>query len=66
VGEYVVNGRSGTTFPTGDITGITNELIAILQNPAQQAQLVAGAKAHTAENFSWEKLASSLVPIYEN
>ncbi|MCC6607111.1 MAG: glycosyltransferase [Anaerolineae bacterium] len=66
VGEYVVNGRSGTTFPTGDITGITNELIAILQNPAQQAQLVAGAKAHIAENFSWEKLASSLVPIYEN
>lgn len=66
VGEYVVNGRSGTTFPTGDIIGITQELIHILQNPELQAQLAAGAKAHIAENFSWEKLASSLVPIYED
>ena len=66
VGEYVVNGRSGTTFPTGDITGITQELIHLLQNPERQAQLSAGAKAHIAENFSWENLAARLLLAYKN
>ena len=66
VTEYVVNGRAGTTFPTGDITGITQELIHILQNPERQAQLSAGAKAHIAENFSWEHLAARLLPIYKH
>ena len=66
VTEYVVSGRTGTTFPTGDITGITQELIHILQNPERQAQLSAGAKAHIAANFSWEHLAARLLPIYKH
>ncbi|MCA9956945.1 MAG: glycosyltransferase, partial [Anaerolineales bacterium] len=65
VTEYVVNGRSGTTFPTGDTTNITNELIRILQNPEKQAHLSTGAKAHIAENFSWETLAAQLLSAYE-
>jgi glycosyltransferase involved in cell wall biosynthesis len=64
VGEYVVNGRSGTTFPTGDSAGITQELIALLQDPTRQAHLAAGAKSHIAANFSWEQLATRLYPIY--
>ena len=66
VGEYVVNGRSGTTFPTGDIIGITQELIHILQNPERQAQLAVGAKTHIEENFSWEQLATRLLNAYQN
>jgi glycosyltransferase involved in cell wall biosynthesis len=65
VTEYVVNGRSGTTFPTGDVAGITHELIDLLQSPIRQAQLSAGAKAHIAEHFRWEHLAERLLPIYE-
>jgi glycosyltransferase involved in cell wall biosynthesis len=65
VTEYVVNGRSGTTFPTGDTNGIIQELIHILQSPARQAQLAAGAKVHIAEQFSWEQLANRLLPIYK-
>ncbi len=64
VGEYVVNGRSGTTFPTGDVVGITQELSHILQDPTWRAQLAAGAKAHIAENFSWEQLVARLLPVY--
>ncbi len=65
VGEYVVNGRSGTTFPTGDITNITNELIHILQNHELQAKLSTGAKAHIEEKFSWNHLAERLLAIYQ-
>ena len=65
VPEYVVNGRSGSLFTTGDVAGITNELIDLLQNPARRAALSAGAKAHIAEHFSWDHLANRLLPIYK-
>ena len=65
VTEYVVNGRTGTAFPTGDVAGITNELINLLQNPARQASLAAGARSHITEHFRWEHLAKYLLPIYE-
>jgi len=64
--EYVVNGRSGSTFPTGDVAGITHELIDLLQNPVRQARLADGAKAHIAEHFRWEHLAERLLPIYNS
>ena len=65
VTEYVVNGRTGSTFPTGEITSITQELIHILQNPDRQAALSAGAKAHIATHFSWDQLVTRLLPIYQ-
>ena len=55
---------AGSLFATGDVDGITAELIHILQNPEEQARLSAGAKSHIAENFSWELLAQRLLPIY--
>jgi glycosyltransferase involved in cell wall biosynthesis len=65
VTEYVVNGRTGTTFPTGNIDGVINELIDLLQNPARQAKLAAGARMHIAEHFSWAHLAKRLHSAYE-
>ena len=64
VPDYVVDGRTGSLFATGDVDGITAELIRILQNPEKQARLSAGAKSHIAENFSWEHLAARLLPVY--
>lgn len=64
VPEYVVDGRTGSLFVTGDIDGMTAELINILQNPDKQARLSAGAKAHIAKYFSWEHLAARLWPAY--
>ncbi|VAW37091.1 Glycosyl transferase, group 1 [hydrothermal vent metagenome] len=65
VPEYVVNGRSGSLFPSGDTTGIIHEIINLLQNPTRQAQLSAGAKAHIANHFSWEQLSARLMQIYQ-
>jgi glycosyltransferase involved in cell wall biosynthesis len=66
VTEYVVNGRNGTTFTTSDVAGITNELVDLLQNPARQARLSAGARDHIAEHFRWDRLAERLLPIYQD
>ncbi len=64
VGEYVVNGRTGLLHPSGDIAGLTNNLIRLLQNQPLRDKLSARAKAHVAANFSWEKLAERVERAY--
>lgn len=64
VGEYVVHGRTGLLRPSGDIVGLTADLIHLLQNPAECQRLAEGAVAHMQTNFSWETLAERLERVY--
>ncbi|MCP4420039.1 MAG: glycosyltransferase family 4 protein [Chloroflexi bacterium] len=64
VAEYVVNGRSGILLPSGDIIGIINEIVTLLQNNERQTQLSVGAKAHIANHFNWDILSTRLLQIY--
>lgn len=64
VGEYVVNGRSGLLRSSGDVAGITADLVHLLQNKTERDRLSKGAKTHIAQNFSWEKLAYILEQAY--
>jgi glycosyltransferase involved in cell wall biosynthesis len=64
VSEYVVHGRTGLLRPSGDNSGLTTDLIQLLQNPAQRAQFSAAAQAHIAAHFSWERLAKRVERLY--
>jgi glycosyltransferase involved in cell wall biosynthesis len=57
VPEYVVQGRTGLLRPSGDVAGLTADLVHLLQDGGEREKLAAGAKAHVAEHFSWPKLA---------
>jgi len=57
VPEYVVPGRTGLLRSSGDVAGLTADLVHLLQDAGERAKLAAGAKAHVAEHFSWPKLA---------
>jgi glycosyltransferase involved in cell wall biosynthesis len=65
VAEYVVNGRSGRLRSTGDVAGITADLIYLLQNAEERAKLSAGALAHMQENFTWEHLSQLVESAYQ-
>ncbi len=65
VGEYVVHGRSGLLRESGDVSGITADLIRLLRNPEERHQLAMGAMAHMAENFSWEQLSQMVEKAYK-
>jgi glycosyltransferase involved in cell wall biosynthesis len=64
VTEYVVNGYCGRVCPSGDVAGITADLIQLLQNAEERARLSAGALAHMRQNFTWEYLAQLAEAAY--
>jgi glycosyltransferase involved in cell wall biosynthesis len=64
VSEYVVHGRSGLLRESGDVAGLTADLIYLLQHPEERDRLAQGAKAHMAENFSWEHLSHLVEKAY--
>jgi glycosyltransferase involved in cell wall biosynthesis len=64
VTEYVVNGRSGRLRSSGDVVGITADLIHLLQNAEERARLSAGALAHIQANFTWEHLSQLVEAAY--
>ena len=65
VSEYVVNGRSGRLRSSGDVAGITADLIHLLQSAEERTQLSAGALAHMRENFTWERLSQLVEAAYQ-
>ncbi|MCP4425240.1 MAG: glycosyltransferase family 4 protein [Chloroflexi bacterium] len=64
VEEYVVNGRTGLLRPSGDVAGLTADLIHLLQNPAEREQMAVAARDHMAANFSWARLAERMEAVY--
>jgi len=66
VPEYVVPGRTGLLRSSGDVAGLTADLVLLLQDADRRDKLAAGAKAHVAEHFSWPKLARIFERAYES
>lgn len=62
--EYVVHGRTGLLRPSGDVQGITADLIHLLQNRADLNRLAANAETHINNNFSWDHLATTVERAY--
>lgn len=64
VSEYVVQGRTGLIRPSGDNDGIIQDLIHLLQHPAERKTMAQNAIAHMQIHFAWEKLAAKLEVAY--
>lgn len=64
VTEYVVHGRTGLLFPSGDIDGVARGLIHLLQTSAARAEMAQSARTHIAAHFSWSSLAQRLEDAY--
>lgn len=64
VPEYVVHGRTGFLRPSGDVAGLTADLITLLQNERRRKEMAAAAQAHIDVHFSWSKAAERLEQVY--
>ena len=65
VPEYVVNGRNGRLCVSGDIVGLIDACVSLLQNKAERTLMAEEARNHYEANFSWDLLADRLVHTYE-
>ena len=66
VPEYVANGQNGHLRLSGDIEGLVDDCVSLLQNSAERMQMAEKAKAHYEANFSWDRLAGRLLQTYES
>lgn len=66
VPEYVIHTQNGYLRPSGDIAGITADLIHLLHHPEERTRLSHNARAHYAANFAWGQQAQRLLQIYSH
>ena len=64
VSEYVINGVTGFLRPTGDVTGLTEDIACLLLDEKKRAQFGQAAQQHYRANFSWDHLAARLDAVY--
>ncbi len=65
VPEYVVNGRNGRLCVSGDIAGLIDACVSLLQFKAERTRMAEEARAHYEASFSWDLLADRLMQTYE-
>lgn len=64
VPEYVVHQRTGLLRPTGDVVGVSSDLIVLLRDAELRQRLGTRARAHIETHFSWAKLAERVEGVY--
>ena len=64
VPEYVVHGKTGLLRPTGDVEGLTADLIHLLTHEEERQKFSNNARQHYTENFSWSHQATVLARVY--
>lgn len=64
VNEIVQHGENGLLVPYDDAPALARALLAVLEDPALRARLVAGGQATVAERFRPEQLAARVVEVY--
>ena len=65
VSEYVISGRNGQLCESGDVSGLINNTVSILENKSQRSYMSAQAKARYQANFSWDLLVDRLLQTYQ-
>lgn len=63
VRSYVQNGRSGYLHPSGDVAGLADSTIKLLQTDGCRQEMAQAAQAH-GQQFAWHHLAHRLEMVY--
>jgi glycosyltransferase involved in cell wall biosynthesis len=64
VTEYVIESQTGRLRPSGDVAGLTADIIHLLRDEKERERLAAGGKAHIAAQFNWQRLSQRLELAY--
>jgi glycogen(starch) synthase len=64
LGEVVVDGRTGVSFPPGDIAAITNAVDTVLRDPAAARSRANAAQERLAVDFDWGRIAQATAGVY--
>ena len=61
----VMTPEAAVSFPAGDVSALTESVVALLGDEPRRVALGAGARRLAVERYSWDDIARRLVTIYE-
>lgn len=64
LGEAVVDGVTGTSFPPGDVAALTAAVRSVLDDPRSAAHRAETAAARLTADFSWDTVAAETARVY--
>ncbi|MGM1063685.1 glycosyltransferase family 4 protein [Saccharothrix sp. Mg75] len=64
LGEVVLDGRTGLSFPPGDVEALTAAVRAVLDDRPSAARRAKAAKARLATDFDWRRIAAGTAEVY--
>jgi glycogen(starch) synthase len=66
LGEVVVDGRTGVSFPPGDVAGLVAAVDAVLVDPVGARARARAARARLAVDFDWGRIALATAEVYSS
>jgi glycogen(starch) synthase len=64
LGEVVLDGVTGVSFPAGDVPGIADAVTRALSDPAAARRRSRAAKARLRADFDWTRIAATTAEVY--
>ncbi len=64
LGEVVLDGVTGVSFPAGDVRGIADAVTRALSDPSAARRRSRAAKARLRADFDWARIAASTAEVY--
>ncbi|GAA1304093.1 glycosyltransferase family 4 protein [Pseudonocardia xinjiangensis] len=64
LGEVVVDGVTGVSFPPGDVAALARAVGAVLGDPTAAARRADTARARLAVDFDWARIAAETAAVY--
>jgi glycogen synthase len=64
LGEAVINGHTGMSFPPRDIAALAAAVRAVLDDPAAAQQRAIAARERLTSDFDWHTVAGETAQVY--
>ena len=64
LGEAVLDGRTGRTFPPGDVAALAAAVREVLDAPATAQQSAIAARERLTSDFTWQTVAAETAQVY--
>lgn len=64
LGDIVVDGTTGASFPPGDVAGLARAVGTVLADPAAATERARTARGRLGEEFDWPRIAAATADTY--
>ncbi len=64
LGEAVINGETGMSFPPRDVAGLAAAVRGVLDDPAAAQRRAGAARERLTSDFDWQTVAAETAQVY--